>query len=350
MNTFGAVVGTVGAGFFLILLLGVREAAYLAGAVNLVIAGVALAMSRAVSLEPVEAAGPAPAGGDTGAVRTEGSPGGSGIDGEERAPEAGERPSEELSPALARLALWAVGFSGLCALALEVLWTRSLVYFLDNSTHAFTTMLTAFLLGIALGSAIVARVVDRRIRLLAAFGLVEVLIGVFALLAIPILASSTPVLQGMEGVTADSMLLWRWSGMRFLTSLTVMLVPTVLMGMTVPLVAKIYTRHLDRLGTSLGRVYSVNTLGGVVGSVLAGFLLIPVMGVHDGIVAIALFSGAIGVVLLLAEPALAGRTGAKAAVVAGVVVVLGGASWFTRDGMVLASYKERVDGADVIFY
>ena len=82
--------------------------------------------------------------------------------------------------------------------------------------------------------------------------------------------------------------------MRFLTSLTVMLVPTVLMGMTVPLVAKIYTRQFARLGTSLGRVYSLNTLGGVVGSVLAGFVLIPVLGVHDGIVAIALLSGVIG--------------------------------------------------------
>ena len=325
VNTFGAVVGTLGAGFFLILFLGVRETAYLAGAVNLVIAGVAYALSRSAEMEPVAAAAPTP--------------------------EPEERPWEDLSPALARLALWAVGFSGLCALALEVLWTRSLVYFLDNSTHAFTTMLTAFLLGIALGSAIVARVVDRRIRLLAAFGLVEVLIGVFALLAIPILTTTTPVLEGMEGVRPDSpMLLWKWTGLRFLTSLTVMLVPTVLMGMTVPLVAKIYTRHLSRLGTSLGRVYSLNTLGGVIGSVLAGFVLIPVLGVHDGIVAVALFSGLIGAALLLAEPALAGRLGAKAAVVAGVVVVLGGASWFTRGDMVLASYKERVDGADVIFY
>jgi spermidine synthase len=325
MNTFGAVVGTVGAGFFLILLVGVRETAYLAGIVNLVIAGVALALSRAVDLGPVS-------------------------DGEAGPPVPDEHPWEDLSPAVARIALWAVGFSGLCALALEVLWTRSLVYFLDNSTHAFTTMLTAFLLGIALGSAVVARVVDRRIRLLAAFGLVEVLIGVFALLAIPILATSTPVLEGMEGVQPDSLLLWKWTGLRFLTSLTVMLVPTVLMGITVPLVAKIYTRQLSHLGTSLGRVYSLNTLGGVVGSVLAGFVLIPVLGVHDGIVAVALFSGAIGITLLLAEPALAGRIGAKAGVVAGVVAVLGGASWFTRDGMVLASYKERVDGADVIFY
>lgn len=338
MNTFGAVVGTLGAGFFLILLIGVRETAYLAGAVNLVIAGVAFTLSRRMALAPAD---------PTVDVRDEP---GTASDGDPATNLPGDEPWDDLSPALARFALWAVGLSGLCALALEVLWTRSLVYFLDNSTHAFTTMLTAFLLGIALGSAIVARVVDRRIRLLAAFGMVEVLIGVFALLAIPILASSTPVLQGMEGVQADDMLLWKWTGLRFLTSLTVMLVPTILMGMTVPLVAKIYTQRLARLGTSLGRVYSLNTLGGVVGSVLAGFVLIPTLGVHDSIVIVALFSGAIGIALLLAEPSLAGRMGARATVVAGAVVVLGGASWFTRDGMVLASYKERLDGADVLFY
>ena len=338
VNTFGAVVGTVTAGFFLILLLGVREAAYLAGAINLVIAAVAFALSRS-ALRQDDEADAGPVASDEAAATVSATP----LPEQEPAPES-------LSPALARLALWGVGLSGLCALALEVLWTRSLVYFLDNSTHAFTTMLTAFLLGIALGSAIVAKVVDRRIHLLAAFGLVEVLVGVFALLAIPILARSTPVLQGMEGVTPDSLLLWKWSGLRLLMSLSVMLAPTILMGMTVPLVAKIYTRHIDRLGTSLGRVYSLNTLGGVAGSVLAGFVLIPILGVHTSIVAVSLVSATLGLVLLLAEPAFRGRAAPRALAGLAVLAVVGSTAWLTRDGMVLTSYKERVDGAEVLFY
>jgi len=331
VNTFGAVVGTMGAGFFLILLLGVNEAAYLAGTVNLVIAGIAFALSRRVDTNPaaelaeVDVPGQEPGKGDF-------------------------HPDVAHSPGLTRLTLWAVGISGMCALALEVLWTRSLVYFLDNSTHAFTTMLTAFLLGIALGSAVVARIVDRRIKLVTAFGLVEVFIGLFALMAIPILANSTPVLQGMEGVTPDSMLLWKWTGMRFIMTLTVMLAPTLLMGMTVPLVVKIYTTQLSRVGSSLGRVYSINTIGGVAGSLLAGFVLIPLIGVHDGIVLIATLSGLLGGVLLLAEPTMAGRTVAKVATGCAVIVAFAGASWFTRDTMVLTSYKERVDGSQVLFY
>lgn len=331
VNTFGAVVGTVAAGFFLILLLGVRETAWVAGIVNLAIAGVVLALSRRVK------AGPPLDDAVT-----------SGPGAETIVPEAG--PVEEVTPGLARLALWAVGLSGLCALALEVLWTRSLVYFLDNSTHAFTTVLTAFLLGIALGSVLVSSLVDRRIRLLAAFGTVELLIGLFALLAIPVLANATPVLQGMEGVEVDSLLLWKWTGMRFLTSLSVMLVPTVLMGMTVPLVAKIYTRRLDWLGASVGRVYSMNTFGGVVGAFLAGFVLVPWLGVQNGIVAAAILSGLVGLVLLMAEPSLAGRRVARVALVVVVVALFAGIGRLTRGQMVLTSYKERVDASEVLFY
>ncbi|MEJ2679881.1 MAG: fused MFS/spermidine synthase [Gemmatimonadota bacterium] len=243
-----------------------------------------------------------------------------------------------------------MGLSGLCALALEVLWTRALVYYLDNSTHAFTTMLTAFLLGIALGSAIVTRFVDRRVPLVATFGLVEVLIGFFALLAVPILAASAPVLSGMGEETINALLFWKWTGLRFFRSLTVMLIPTILMGMTVPLVAKIYTRQLGRLGASLGRVYAMNTVGGVAGSLVAGFVIVPLMGVSHGIVLVAGVSAVIGAVLLLADPALTNRRAVKLAMASAVVVVFGLGSWLARGRMVFASYRERADGAQVLSY
>jgi spermidine synthase len=139
VNTFGAVVGTLSAGFILILMLGVKESAYVAGAVNLLIAGIVLALARRLSVRPVAD------------VTAEVS---------EEVPQAGW--GAATSSRLALLALWAVGISGFCALALEVFWTRALVFFLDNSTHAFTTILTAFLLGIAIGSFLVARFIDTR--------------------------------------------------------------------------------------------------------------------------------------------------------------------------------------------
>jgi spermidine synthase len=327
VNTFGAVVGTLSAGFFLILLLGVKESAYFAGAVNLLIAGAVLALARRVGHCEVAQGSPAMS-----EVQAEATPG------------------EALSLKQARLALWAIGLSGLCALALEVFWTRSLVFFLDNSTHAFTTILTAFLLGIALGSLIIARFIDTRTRMLAWLGVMEVLIGVSAILAIPIVNRLSPVFQSMQGVALDSMLAWKWMGMRFAKSLTVMLVPTLVMGMTFPLATKIYTRSMSRVGTSLGDVYSINTVGGVFGSVLAGFALIPLIGVQQGIIVIAAINVIIGVVLVLSEPRMAYRARLGLAVGSGVVFIGMGTVYAIDGATILTSYWETAEDPEVLSY
>ncbi len=331
VNTFGAVVGTFLAGFFLILFLGVRETAWAAGAVNLLIAGTVWVIGRRVAT-------------------------GEGVRDVEEADLVGvpvEVPTGAAAPTsagAARLALWAVGISGFSALALEVLWTRSLVFFLDNSTHAFTTILTAFLVGIAIGSAVVAGFIDRWKRLLSGLGVLEVLIGVSAVLAVPVLNHSNPVLQQMADVTPDAMLMWKWTGMRFLTSLSVMLVPTILMGMAFPLAARIYARRLDSVGTALGEVYSLNTICGVVGSVAAGFLLIPLIGMRTSILLIAATSVVLGAVLILSDPA-AGRGGRlKTLGAMGVLTAAVGVFYASIGKEPLTSYIERMDTDRVLSY
>jgi len=327
MNTFGAVVGTLSAGFFLILFLGVKESTYLAGAVNLLIASTVLALAWRLG------------------IRWEAK-----SNGKESEKEPEESGGEAFSSKLALLALWAVGLSGFCALALEVFWTRALVFFLDNSTHAFTTILTAFLLGIALGSFIVARFIDTRKQLFAWFGVMEVLIGLSAILAIPILNNLTPVFQSMAGSSLDAMLHWKWIGMRFVKSLAVMLVPTVLMGMTFPLVSKIYTRNVNAVGSALGDVYSVNTIGGVFGSVVAGFALIPFLGVQDGIALIAGINIILGGVLIVFEPSMKYKI--RMWMVGGLALlsVSVGIFYLTSGAIILTSYYEGIEGPEVLSY
>ena len=137
INTFGAVLGTFVTGFFLIMILGVKEATYVAGVINLLIAGIALALNKYL---------------------------GSGVARESNPGKIEEVAKEDIRkvypPKIVTLALWAFGLSGLCALAYEVLWTRALIYLLDNTTHAFTTMLVTFLFGIAAGSYATARFID----------------------------------------------------------------------------------------------------------------------------------------------------------------------------------------------
>jgi spermidine synthase len=327
INTFGAVVGTLSAGFFFILILGVKETAYAAGVVNLLIAGVVFALDRRLGVRRVADSTP-----------------------KEREKEPEEITGEVFSSKAVRLALWAIGLSGFCALALEVFWTRALVFFLDNSTHAFTTILTAFLLGIAIGSFLIARFIDTSRKLLAWLGLTEILIGVFAILAIPILSNSAPVFQSMADVSLDSMLPWKWMGMRFVNSLTVMLVPTVLMGMAFPLAGKIYARNVNRVGTALGNVYAVNTVGGVFGSVVAGFVLIPLIGVQNGIILIAAINVIIGGVLILSEPGMAYRMKLGAVVGLGLLFSSPATVYLTGGAISLTSYYEGVERPEILSY
>ncbi|MFO8173124.1 MAG: fused MFS/spermidine synthase [Longimicrobiales bacterium] len=332
LNTFGAVVGTLSAGFFLILFLGVREATYLAGALNLLIAAVAFLLHRRAGPLPETAQG---------------------LDGEfptEESQPTAPAPGGPSLPHAPALTLWAIGLSGFCALGYEVFWTRGLVFFLDNSTHAFTTILTAFLLGIALGSLVIAPFVDRGKRLLGWLGLTEILIGVFAVLAIPILNHSTPVFERMADASVDAMLPWKWMGLRFVNSLSVMLLPTLFMGMAFPLAGKLYAREVKRVGTALGDLYAVNTIGGVLGSLLAGFALIPLIGVQNGILLMAAVNILIGGVLIFYEPSLGPRV--RLAAIGGLsLVVLGfGAVYVQKGAVPLTSHYERLETERILSY
>ena len=120
MNTFGAVVGTVAAGFFLIEALGVRWTLGIGIAINFAVAAIAIALTQKGSATEVDGPPEEPKHAD--------------------AEDALYRPER-------RLVLWAIGISGFCALAYEVLWTRIMVFFLGSTTYAFATMLAAFLFG-----------------------------------------------------------------------------------------------------------------------------------------------------------------------------------------------------------
>lgn len=319
VNTLGAVVGTLGAGFFLILLLGLREAAWLAGVVNLLLAGAALLLAR--HLESVPPLTP------------------------DRQPPAGEYPER-----IARLALFTAGVSGFCGLALEVLWTRALVFFLDNSTHAFSTMLTAFLLGIALGGFAAARVARSGASRVAWLGATQLLVGLTALLAMPILNGSSPVIQQLSSTAVDAWLPWKWMGLRFATSLSVMLVPTLLMGMTLPLAIEICTRSSAVAGTSVGKVYATNTLAGVAGSLIAGFALIPAVGIRTGIVLVAALNLLAGMIVLFVGRVAGPRVRWPAALVSAGAFGLVAAALFTGGPAVLSSYYERMESVAVLSY
>lgn len=273
LNTLGAVTGCFLAGFALLELLGVHGSILVAALVNALVAAIAWFLGT-VSLET-----PLSAEGGTAAAE---------------APRADA--AESAFPAWLP---FVYGASGFVALALEVAWTRALVFsfFGGNSTYAFATMLTVFLAGLGLGSLAAAAVVDRlpnRMRVMA-WG--EIVIGAFAFLSAPALV----YLSGMH-LREFAHGTWLVGTIRdVLKSATVMFVPTFAMGALFPLMARVYVGGAARAGRGVGRLYFANTAGAILGSLGAGFVLVPYLGVGRTIVALASVSVLLGAMLAASD-------------------------------------------------
>ena len=278
LNTFGAVIGTVAAGFILIEALGITWSLRTAIIINMGVALVAwLLAHQAHKIEEV---------GATSWSRPE-----------------GDSDEPTVQPRQVRIGVWniqektmillAIGISGFCALAYEVLWTRILVFFLGSTTYAFATMLAAFLFGIALGSMVFSRWVDRIRQPVIAFGIVQLGIGLFALVLMPAFESLYGITYALQSTFGGSRF---WT---FFSCFLVMSLPTFLMGASFPLVTKIYTGNARQLGRSIGNVYAVNTVGSILGSFFAGFILIPLLSVRPSIILAVMLNTAIGLLLVM---------------------------------------------------
>ena len=275
VNTFGAVCGALATGFYLIGRYGIHVPVYVAVAGNTLIGLVALLASLRKSMAT---AVPSPS------LTTQAAASGPGPD-----------------PQILRLVVLGLGVSGFTSFAYEIYWTRSLVFVLGNSTYAMTTMLCAFLTGIALGGYGV-RFLLRGIRdHVALFGWVQILLGVFSALALPILFAIIEPRAVGQLLVDDSArpLPLLMSG--FAVAFGIMLVPAILIGMTFPLVGQIAARNPLRTGTVVGRIYAINTSGNILGALLPAVLLLGWLGIQRGIVGMALLNVMLGAVVLIAR-------------------------------------------------
>ncbi|HEU4713125.1 MAG TPA: fused MFS/spermidine synthase [Pyrinomonadaceae bacterium] len=187
-------------------------------------------------------------------------------------------------------------FSGATGLIYEVLWMRMLGLVFGATTLAVSTVLAAFMGGLALGSALAARLAHRIRKPLSVYGWMEIGIAVYALL-VPFLFRSVDNLyaliwqQFQPGFFTFS--LWR-----FVLSCLMLLVPTTLMGATLPVLSAALVRHGS---TAVTRLYACNLVGAIVGTLAAGFLLLPVFGVRTTIVIAAVINFIVGVVAIAAQ-------------------------------------------------
>ncbi len=215
------------------------------------------------------------------------------------APAAGSIPTNSYSPRIFKLVAACFFLSGATGLIYEVLWARMLGLVFGATTLAVSTVLAAFMGGLALGSAIAGRrgaAVRRPVR---AYGLLEIGIALYAL-AVPFLFTFVDNLYAViwqhfhPGFFAFS--LWR-----FLLSCVMLLVPTTLMGATLPLLSAALLRSTGPGSTSITRLYTRNLAGAICGSIAAGFVLLPMLGVRTTIYVAAIINIIIGIVSVLAD-------------------------------------------------
>lgn len=268
LNTLGAVVGVLLSGFVTIGALGEQRTIYLAMMINLLVALIAFSLHMRDSRSAAATA-----------------------EMSQRASVLVQRTISPYSPGAQRLVLAAFAFSGLTALAYEVVWTRQLILFLQTSIYAFSGMLAIYLSGIALGSIAISRTVDKLRRPLAAFGLLELAIGFLSVFNLYLFVP-------LDGFFVRDVL---GLASPVFAAFVIVFPMTFALGMIFPIAGLCHAGNVDETGASVGLLYGANTVGAIFGSLLTGFVLIPMWGSTKTVIALACLNIMLGAVLLALE-------------------------------------------------
>jgi spermidine synthase len=291
INTFGGVAGTLLSGLWLIPTFGLHATTYSAVVLNLAVAGASLALAR----------------GKSGAVE----------------------PALAVEPPPRRVALVVSALAGFSSLIYEVAWTRSLVLSLGSTVYAFTLILTAFILGLAAGSAISSQLVGRSRRPEAVLAGIQAAVGVAALALLPYLGDLPLRMAPASEQFRDRYLSLLLDHAKLITLFV--FVPTLFIGAVFPFTFRLAAGGERGVGRAVAAVYSWNTVGSIAGSLAASFVLVPILGLAASIRIAATVNLAAAGLLLFLIPTLR-LSSALPVVAAGIAWLL--PAW---DSRVLAS-------------
>ncbi|MGC8740560.1 MAG: fused MFS/spermidine synthase [Candidatus Sumerlaeaceae bacterium] len=188
--------------------------------------------------------------------------------------------------------------TGACGLIYQVAWQRYLLNLFGATLYSVSTVLAAFMGGLALGSILFGSLAEKTKHPLRLYGALEIGVG-FAALAVPLLLKLLdPLFVAIYRQWGANF--FAYSLIRFVLVFCILLIPTTMMGGTLPLLSKFVAPHGRRSGMRVGALYALNTFGAVVGTVLCGFYLIRSLGVSKTIEIAALLNvlaglGALGI-------------------------------------------------------
>ena len=274
MNTAGAIAGALAAGLYLVQTHGIHATFFVAAGLNLLVGLSAIAIGRHVS---------APDGAIDESAGRETRPAVAAVD------------ARRLSLILGVFAL-----SGFTSLALEVVWFRVLTLFLRPTVYGFALMLSAILAGIAIGSYLVTPFLDRRAKWIAVLAGLELGIGVAGVLSFGALTQISPVTAAVAPYL--SRVMEEWLVYPTVGSLLAIFPTALLMGIAFPIGLRLWAgggRDGQRtLAERIGIFYSVNLTGAILGSIVAGFVLLPEIGSRASLVALGATTLGSGLLLL----------------------------------------------------
>ena len=270
-NTFGAVIGVIVSGFYLIERVGLNATVWVAGGVSIIVGIIAIRLQQhmpqyAMVRKTVKSV-----------------------------------PTETTNPSTVHgsVLLLVMGISGAMGLGLEVVWTRILIQTQGASAYIFCTVLAIFLIGIALGSYVVKYRIDRWSNIVAKLAFCEAGIGLMTIVGIPVLFLVMPLLTKMLFI-ALGLDIYQYSFAAWILWCIGALLPvTVLLGATFPLAVRILSNDVKYVGMNVGKLYAANTFGGVVGVLVIGFILIPQLGIHRSVLVIAGIQAVLAIVLMV---------------------------------------------------
>jgi spermidine synthase len=261
-NIAGAVVGSLIAGFYLLRVYDMAIATYVAVALNVTVAALALMLSRVTpgAAEPEAQAGPV--------QRAEG----------------------------ATTVYIAIAISGFTALAAQVLWTRLLSLSFGGTTYTFALILGGFLTGLGIGSSMGASIARNSTNPRAALGWCQMLLtGAIAWSAYQLMASM-PYWPIKPDISSD---VWFNFQLDMLRCLWVVMPGAVLWGASFPLALAAVAAPGQDPGRLVGGVYAANTVGAIVGSVASGLVLVVLLGTQMSMQVLIVIS-ALSALMLLA--------------------------------------------------
>jgi spermidine synthase len=187
--------------------------------------------------------------------------------------------------------------SGASALIYQVVWLRLLSLVFGVTVYAASTVLAAFMAGLAIGSAAAGRVADRLTSPLRWFGVAEILVGVTALLSPIALDLVRDAYVALAPAAAHNTAALTFA--RLVLSALVLLPPTMLMGATLPLVLRSSLVDAAGIGARVSLLYGINTAGAIAGALLAGFVLIGSIGMTGAFRLAATLNVAVGLTAML---------------------------------------------------